>query len=215
MVIGIIVSFILGMFLSGLWFGIVVILGIILEKCKLQSISRFKNVIAAIIPTYMVLRLNNNYFFNVKSISVWTAWVGIFCIAVVTAFIVSKNEVEVLPTRKELFWYGIDGIFMEIPQRLMMQSFVWYILERLKIDNAILLSIFVNAMIWCSSIIIQNMILKIKFQKSTLREIFSSLFFSVGAGYILVKTEFIVFTMIAHFMERIISTWIRRNMHEK
>ena len=42
------------------------------------------------------------------------------------------------------------------------------------------------------------MIFKIKFEKSTVIEIFSSFFFSVGAGYILIKTEFIVFTMIAH-----------------
>ena len=122
---------------------------------------------------------------------------------------------ETLPSGKELLWYGIDGIFMEIPQRLMMQSFVWYILKQFKIDNAIVFSIFINAMIWCSSIIIQNMIFKIKFEKSTVREIFSSFFFSVGAGYILIKTEFIVFTMIAHLVERIVSTRIRRKMHEK
>lgn len=215
MVIGIIVSFALGMLLSGIWFGLVIALERISDKCKLYSISRFKSVIAAVIPTYMILKLNNHYFFNVKSVSDWKDWIEILGVAIITAFIVSKNEVETLPSGKELLWYGIDGIFMEIPQRLMMQSFVWYILKQFKIDNAIVFSIFINAMIWCSSIIIQNMIFKIKFEKSTVREIFSSFFFSVGAGYILIKTEFIVFTMIAHLVERIASTWIRRKMHEK
>lgn len=215
MVIGIIVSFALGMLLSGIWFGLVIALERISDKCKLYSISRFKSVIAAVIPTYIILKLNNHYFFNVKSVSDWKAWIEILGVAIITAFIVSKNEVETLPSGKELLWYGIDGIFMEIPQRLMMQSFVWYILKQFKIDNAIVFSIFINAMIWCSSIIIQNMIFKIKFEKSTVREIFSSFFFSVGAGYILIKTEFIVFTMIAHLIERIVSTRIRRKMHEK
>lgn len=215
MVIGIIVSFALGMLLSGIWFGLVIALERISDKCKLYSISRFKSVIAAVIPTYIILKLNNHYFFNVKSVSDWKAWIEILGVAIITAFIVSKNEVETLPSGKELLWYGIDGIFMEIPQRLMMQSFVWCILKQFKIDNAIVFSIFINAMIWCSSIIIQNMIFKIKFEKSTVREIFSSFFFSVGAGYILIKTEFIVFTMIAHLVERIASTWIRRKMHEK
>lgn len=215
MVIGIIVSFALGMLLSGIWFGLVIALERISDKCKLYSISRFKSVIAAVIPTYIILKLNNHYFFNVKSVSDWKAWIEILGVAIITAFIVSKNEVETLPSGKELLWYGIDGIFMEIPQRLMMQSFVWYILKQFKIDNAIVFSIFINAMIWCSSIIIQNMIFKIKFEKSTVREIFSSFFFSVGAGYILIKTEFIVFTMIAHLVERIVSTRIRRKMHEK
>lgn len=215
MVIGIIVSFALGIVLSGIWFGLVIALERISDKCKLYSISRFKSVIAAVIPTYIILKLNNHYFFNVKSVSDWKAWIEILGVAIITAFIVSKNEVETLPSGKELLWYGIDGIFMEIPQRLMMQSFVWYILKQFKIDNAIVFSIFINAMIWCSSIIIQNMIFKIKFEKSTVREIFSSFFFSVGAGYILIKTEFIVFTMIAHLVERIVSTRIRRKMHEK
>lgn len=215
MVIGIIVSFALGMLLSGIWFGLVIALERISDKCKLYSISRVKSVIAAVIPTYIILKLNNHYFFNVKSVSDWKAWIEILGVAIITAFIVSKNEVETLPSGKELLWYGIDGIFMEIPQRLMMQSFVWCILKQFKIDNAIVFSIFINAMIWCSSIIIQNMIFKIKFEKSTVREIFSSFFFSVGAGYILIKTEFIIFTMIAHLVERIVSTRIRGKMHEK
>lgn len=215
MVIGIIVSFALGMLLSGIWFGLVIALERISDKCKLYSISRVKSVIAAVIPTYIILKLNNHYFFNVKSVSDWKAWIEILGVAIITAFIVSKNEVETLPSGKELLWYGIDGIFMEIPQRLMMQSFVWCILKQFKIDNAIVFSIFINAMIWCSSIIIQNIIFKIKFEKSTVREIFSSFFFSVGAGYILIKTEFIVFTMIAHLVERIASTRIRGKMHEK
>ena len=204
MVIGIIVSFALGMLLSGIWFGLVIALERISDKCKLYSISRVKSVIAAVIPTYIILKLNNHYFFNVKSVSDWKAWIEILGVAIITAFIVSKNEVETLPSGKELLWYGIDGIFMEIPQRLMMQSFVWCILKQFKIDNAIVFSIFINAMIWCSSIIIQNIIFKIKFEKSTVREIFSSFFFSVGAGYILIKTEFIVFTMIAHLRTHII-----------
>lgn len=215
MVIGIIVSFALGMLLSGIWFGLVIALERISDKCKLYSISRVKSVIAAVIPTYIILKLNNHYFFNVKSVSDWKAWIEILGVAIITAFIVSKNEVETLPSGKELLWYGIDGIFMEIPQRLMMQSFVWCILKQFKIDNAIVFSIFINAMIWCSSIIIQNIIFKIKFEKSTVREIFSSFFFSVGAGYILIKTEFIIFTMIAHLVERIVSTRIRGKKHEK
>ena len=133
-----------------------------------------------------------------------------FGVVFVTAWIVSKNDVEHLPQGKELCAYGIDGILMEIPQRLMMQSFVWHLLAEYNRSNALYIGILINALIWCMSILIQNFIFKIRFHVGVLRDLAASAFFSVGIGYMLGKTLFILYPMAAHFLERILSTLLRK-----
>ena len=113
-----------------------------------------------------------------------------------------------LVTGKELFVYAMDGIFMEVPQRMMMQSFIYMLMEKSDINAYI--AVPVTALIWCISICIQCLIFKTKFDKSVLYELLSSFVFSMGVGTVLIKTEFIGFTMVAHFMERIASSEIRK-----
>lgn len=55
--------------------------------------------------------------------------------------------------------------------------------------------------------------MKEKFDKSLCCELLSSFVFSIGVGIVLMRTGFIVFTMVAHFMERVVSTEIRRRKY--
>ena len=206
----ILISFLLGMVLSGIWFGMTFLLKILFDRINFTKFSRFSGTIAAIIPTIVILNLNHCYFLNLQSIWNWRSWLGTFGVALVTAFLISNNDVKNLPQGKELFVYGMDGVLMEIPQRLMMQSFVWYFLAQFDIRYSLYIGVVINALIWCMSILIQNFIFKIKFNIRVLWELAASAFFSVGIGYILGKTLFILYPMAAHFSERIISTLFRK-----
>lgn len=205
----VLLSFILGIILSGIWFGFTYVIKQISKKSRYTTLSRFSGVLSSLIPTITILFLNEHYFLNVQSMGDWYWWGASIFVSLIAAVTVFQNTVEDLPRGTELIWYGIDGVLMEIPQRLMMQSFVWYILRKYGIKDALYLSIPVTSSIWCVSIVIQNMIFKIKFNIQTAREIIASAFFSIGVGYILAETMCIMFPMMAHFSERIISTLLR------
>ncbi len=211
----VLLSFLLGIILSGIWFGFTYVFNLISEKSRCPILSRFSGVLSSLIPTITVLFLNEQYFLNVQSLGDWHWWAASLFVSVITAVVVFQNTIENLPRGKELIWYGFDGVLMEIPQRLMMQSFIWYILRKYGMEHALYLSIPITACIWCVSIIIQNLLFKIKFSIQTVREIVASAFFSVGVGYILSETMLILFPMMAHFSERIISTRLRAGQNRK
>lgn len=209
MIIGIITALLLGILLSGVWFIASIFLDSILSKYKITFLSRFKTAITALIPTFIILWLNDNYWLNIDKLFEWQPWIVLLITILLTVFIVSQNKTEEQLDGKQLLLYGLDGILMEIPQRLMMQSFVWYILKIFDINNAIYISILLTAIVWCISIVIQNLLSKAKIDRRVLIDLLASFVFSIGAGYALVYSGFIGFTMLAHFLERVLSKVIK------
>ncbi|NLO09482.1 MAG: CAAX protease [Clostridiales bacterium] len=108
---------------------------------------------------------------------------------------------------------------MEIPQRMMMQSFVYGFLSLLGVSNLDNYTILATAIIWCMGIGIQGLIAGKHFNKDMLYDIIASLVFSLGIGYVYQKTGLILITMVAHFFERILSNCIRipssRNLNQQ
>ena len=141
----------------------------------------------------------------------WKSWLVVGGTVLITVAVVSVNEPDNIPYGRKMLWYALDGVMMEVPQRMMMQTFMCLLLDMWGID--IVFSVLVTAIVWCISICIQCVIMKSKFDKSVGVELLSSFIFSVGAGVVLIRTELIVFTMVAHFMERIVSTEIRRRKY--
>lgn len=202
-------SFLLGMILSGVWFGSTYVLKLVLNGSKYPTLLKFSGALSAFIPTIAILFLNEQYLLNMQKIGDWHWWIASLFSAVIAALIIFQNPIGDLPQGKELIWYGFEGAMMEIPQRLMMQSFVWCILRRFGTEDALYISIPITALIWCISILIQNLIFRVKFSIQTIREILASAFFSISVGYILAETMCLLFPMAAHFSERIISTLLR------
>ena len=77
-------------------------------------------------------------------------------------------------------------------------------------ERNVLLAPVVTGIIWCISICIQYILMKQSFGKGMFYELLSSFVFSLGIGYVLIQTEFIGFTMVAHFVERLLSTYLRK-----
>lgn len=188
-------------------------INVVANKTKINFLAKYSVLFSALFPTILILKYSTLDLWNVKSVLNWRNWLTVFAIAAITAWIVSRNKVEHLPRGKELFQYALDGIMMEIPQRMMMQSFVYTLL--LANGRSVLLAPVITAVIWCISICIQCVIMQQSFDKNMAYELLSSFVFSVGVGYVLMRTEFIGFTMMAHFLERIFSTWIRKWIAER
>ncbi|AGI39901.1 CAAX protease [Thermoclostridium stercorarium subsp. stercorarium DSM 8532] len=94
---------------------------------------------------------------------------------------------------------------MEIPQRLMMQSFVYGMLKILGVSWLDLYTVIVTGFIWCLCIVIQTILFKEKFDDDMIYDILASMVFSLGIGYVYQKTGLIIISMIAHFCERVLS----------
>lgn len=201
-------AILLGTALSGIWFGIRMILEVISSRTGIKFISRFSTVLAAIVPLGFILQYSRLQLFKMQNVVDWKSWLIIGTAVLITAAVVSVNKSDNIPSGRKLLWYALDGAMMEVPQRMMMQTFVCLLLDMWGID--IVFSALVTAIVWCISICIQCVIMKRRFDKTVVVELLSSFVFSVGVGVVLIRTELIVFTMVAHFVERIVSTEIRR-----
>lgn len=124
---------------------------------------------------------------------------------VITSAIIARKKSTGYKNGKELLLWGLDGLLMEIPQRLMMQSFIYGILSSEGIPSLSLYTVLATALVWCLGILAQALLSKERFNNDLLIDIISSFVFSLGIGYVYQKTGLIVVSMIAHFCERILS----------
>lgn len=74
--------------------------------------------------------------------------------------LITLNSSNLLLSRKEMLVNGLDGLMMEIPQRVLMQNFVFPLLLYWKIANSNVWCILVNANIWCMGILVQALIMR-------------------------------------------------------
>lgn len=205
-VLNLLLVFILGILLSALWF---VLLMLIMKRWgKFAPIRRLGTVIAAAIPTIIILLASNRYYFKLSGLTDYISWIILAVTVALTSFIVSFNKADTLPKGKSLLLYGLDGALMEVPQRWMMQAFVILLLRLFGLDE--LYSIPITALVWCASICMQLALQKGKFTKKVVIDLVSSFVFSFGIGLVFIRANFIVMTMLAHFSERLLSTAIRR-----
>ena len=97
----------------------------------------------------------------------------------------------------------IEAACMEIPQRVMMQTFVCGILSMQKLNT--LWSIFITALIWCAGILVQAFVSKQMNFKHLFLEVVASFVFSMGIGYVFYSSECLVIPMLAHAAERFVT----------
>ena len=172
MILHILSAIFLGILLSGIWFGMNSILCIWASKIKLEMISRFSMIVSAMIPTAIILKNSKLNLLDFASIGDWKSWLILAVTVLVVSVISARNKITTLPEGKELLWYALDGVFMEIPQRMMMQSFICLLMKAW--NENIYLSVLITAIIWCVSICIQCVIMKRRLDTGVMRELFAS-----------------------------------------
>lgn len=203
MVKGIIISIVSGILLSGIWFGTNVLFNLLSSKLKIKVLGDWSIVLASLVPTIIILNYSELKMLNLEQLLNFKNWGILLMTVALTLLIISQNKASKYLSQEELLLSAADGIVMEIPQRMMMQSFIVILLERWQIDRYVAIPI--TAFIWCISICIQCQIFKKKFDLAIRNEILASFVFSMGIGYLFLKSEFIGFTMLAHFLERLLN----------
>jgi len=199
---------ILGFLLSGVWLGLCFIIGVLIQKLKIPWLSYFDKLLASLIPIIFIASTVGIYpiqISRIQNISVYI--IAIVTIVITTAIITRKKSIKHKKGKDMLLW-GVDGLLMEIPQRLMMQSFVYGMLKLLGVSPLNLYTIIATAFIWCMGIAMQIFLFKKQFDEDVIFDILSSLVFSLGIGYVYQQTGLIIISMIAHFCERIFSCYI-------
>lgn len=204
----IILTLVSGILLSGVWYGFNFLIQICLEKSKVKFLERYSVIAASVIPLIFILKYNRLELWNYHSLTDWKNWMILAVTVLLSAIVISINQVAEIPRGKELLLYALDGVCMEIPQRMMMQTFSSILLMHWGLNSY--LAIPVTAFVWCTSICIQCLICKLKFDRKIVIEIVASFLFSMGAGLLLLKSGFIGLPMAGHFLERILSTIIRK-----
>ena len=131
-----------------------------------------------------------------------------FITVFITIVIITSKKTAKSRKGKDLLLWGIDGVLMEIPQRLMMQSFVYGILKLLGVLSLTFYTVIATALIWCLAIGMQTVLSKKAFGRDVFIDILASFVFSLGIGYVYQQTGFIAISMIAHFSERIVSCYV-------
>lgn len=166
-------------------------------KVKSKILERYSVIAASVIPLVFILKYNRLELWNYHSLADWKNWMILAVTVLLSAIVISINQVAEIPCGKELLLYALDGVCMEIPQRMMMQTFSGVLFMHWGLD--LYLSIPVTAFAWCISICIQCLICKLKFDRKIVIEIAASFLFSMGAGLLLLKSGFIGLPMAGHF----------------
>lgn len=214
--LGYFLIYVAGFLLSGIWIASRIFIYSFLTKRKLDVPGYFDTCFAALIPATIICLYFNANPFAVSGIANIRLW----CIAIVTVLLVScivlagkkllsgsknKENSSSTDSRKPLFSNILDGAFMEIPQRLMMQTFICGLLNKFGMN--IYSGILINAVVWCSGIIFQAVVMnKEKNAMKLIPELIASFIFSIGVGYVFLESSCIFMTMISHAAQRIVTT---------
>ena len=194
-----------GFLLSGVWFGIQQWLTHTFFKKGRNHLAYFSPLFASCIPIVLIIRLNGSYSSNLSTLLNGKLWALTAVTLLVTCLIKGLSEKKRRTAEKqELAWICMEAAFVEIAQRLMMQSFVMYLLDAW--GCATIWCIFLNALIWCAGIVIQGILSKQIMGKKFVFDLIASYVFSVGCGYVFYLSRCIVFSIAAHVIERFIMT---------
>ena len=199
----------LGFLLSGVWFGMQLWLTHTFLKKGLNRLTYFSPLFAACIPTVLILRLSGSYAPNFSALSSRKLWALTAATLLVTCLIKGLSEKKPRTVEKqELPWICMEAAFVEIAQRLMMQSFVMYLLDAW--GCAAIWCVFLNALIWCAGIVIQGILAKQTMGKNFVLDLAASFVFSIGCGCVFYLSGCIAFSVTAHVAERFIMTKLKR-----
>lgn len=197
-----------GFLLSGVWFGLNIVIGILIQKTKISWLTYFNTLLASVIPVFLIYLTLGIYPVKVSGFRHIKAYMITILTIVITTAVITRKKTLIHKKGKEILFYGLDGLMMEIPQRMMMQSFLYGILKILNVSFLNLYTIIATGFIWCMGIITQAFLLKKQFDQDMIFDILSSFVFSLGIGYVYQKTGLIIITMTAHFCERVLSCYV-------
>lgn len=199
-------TLVLGFLLSGVWFGCHILLQQLLVKKKWDKCLMFSPLFSALIPTVVIGVVFKSHPFHFHALLEWKYWLIAILTVCVTSLVIefgTKRE----KIKESLYRYCIEAAMMEIPQRVMMQTFVCALLTMW--GKEAMWGIVINGCIWCLDIIVQALIFKTNNYKELVIEIIASFIFSLGIGYVFFETACLLIPMLSHAAERYVTNKLR------
>lgn len=199
----------IGFLLSGVWFGAQLWLRQTFYKAGRTGLVFLAPLLASCIPTALLFAWRGPFSLHLSALSNGRWWL------ITAAALLCVCLIKLLTARKPSPAKGLsllplcaEAAFMEIAQRLMMQTFVLYLLEAWGCRT--LWCVLINALIWCAGILVQPVLLKQKIDRNLLVDVAASFVFSIGGGYVFYQSGCIIFSMAAHIAERFFAVKVDR-----
>ena len=178
-----------------------------------KTLYYFVPLIAAFIPTLVVLIIRNSWRLHLDTIADLEYW-GLILLAIVISstltivFSPSTNKVEPM----ELSMRCLHGGFMEVPERVMLQNFTLLMLMSFNIQAKY--SVLISSIVIALGIIIDAILRKDKDYRSITVKVISSLIFSLLVGHVYYFSGCIIYCIVGHILERFISNifYIRKKI---
>lgn len=193
--------FVIGFALSGACFGISILLQGYLFRKNMHKLQGFSMVLVSLIPAVIVCVCFGVHPFHMSSLLDWRMWLVAIATVILTSLIVSLKRGKY--AKEPMLLMCLEAACMEIPQRVMMQTFVCSLLAWRGLNT--MSGVLINALIWCMAIIFQACCSKNRNYKHLAIELASSFVFSIGIGYVFYASGCIVIPMLAHAAERAVT----------
>lgn len=194
-------SFLIGFLLSGACYGGSLFLQRFCMKKAIYWLQRMSMVAVSIIPTILIGVCFCSHPFHFLSILHWNLWLLAIATVMATSLIIMLKQ-----ERHEDTPFAplcMEAACMEIPQRVMMQTFVCGILSMQKLNT--IWGIFTTALIWCAGILVQAFVARQRNFKHLFLEVSASFVFSMGIGYVFYSSACFIIPMLAHAAERYVT----------
>ena len=168
----------------------------------------------AIVLIVYSLYPSNIDFFQTENIFTWNTLLLIIMSVIPTSLIVMYRE-RTNPLKPFSIKHFLDGVSMEIPQRLLSQNLLIIFYKNLFTFKALQLMVILNAFIWVQFILIQEIIIYRKISIKIMPDIIASFWFSIWIGILYMYTGNIIIAMLTHGLQRYTAYWLRANMVSK
>ena len=119
----------LGFLLCGVWFGVQLGLNAVFFKAGRGRLAYFSPLMASCVPIALILRRSGSYSLNPSALSdagLWGLSAATLLLTCLIKILSERNRRRA--EKRQLAYMCIEAAFVEIAQRLMMQSFVMNLL---------------------------------------------------------------------------------------
>lgn len=205
-----------GYLLSGIFYGLILLTGFLNSLHGWSWISRYSTLLISCFLTFCISKIIGNQEYQFRNLHHPSIYIiALITVAVTVCIILRKND-DTDRTPCEIVSYGLDGFAMEIAQRWMMQPLITWMLIRFHVSSIDFFTILLTAVIWCLGILTQAFLQRAPVDRKLILDVISSLIFSIGIGTVFQMSHFILLTMSAHVMERVISAVMQnKRLHRK
>lgn len=135
-------------------------------------------------------------------------------LAIIPTVIIVFQSDKHKPINRFTYRDYLEGVYMEIPQRLLSQNLLLITVGNNLIFGLLELHVLLNAILWAQFIIIQELMNKRMPSKETIYEILASVWFSIFVGILYCKTGNILVPMLCHGLERYLKFVVKQRFGE-